>query len=142
MSNTNAPRFLPARGDEAEGTHIALTSGHACRIHAISPVDGERGTCIPERFRREAVARGCGIVGISEQDDDVDDDAPTPQSLIVDAIRSVIEKDDKEQLQGNGRPKLDVLVQIVGFNVTKAQYTKAWAAFEAELDEDDGSEEV
>lgn len=142
MSNTNAPRFLPARGDEAEGTHIALTSGHACRIHAISPADGERGTCIPERFRREAVARGCGIVGISEQEDDVDDNAPTPQSLIVDAIRTVIEKDDKEQLQRNGRPKLDVLVQIVGFNVTKAQYTKAWNAFEAELDEGDGSEEV
>lgn len=142
MSNTNAPRFLPAHGDEAEGTHIALTSGHACRIHAISPVDGGRGTCIPERFRREAVARGCGIVGIDENKIAGQEKKTTKQSLIVDAIRAVVEKDDKEQLQGDGRPKVEALSEIVGFNVTTAQFNKAWGEFVKELESDDGAEEV
>jgi hypothetical protein len=143
MSNTqNGPRFLPARGDEAEGTHIALTTGHACRVHAVSPVDGERGTCIPDRFRREAVALGCPIVGVDDEKEQAKDDAETQQSLIVAAIRTIIEADDKDQLQGDGRPKADAVSKVVGFNVTKAKYTKAWAAFAAELDGEDGPEEV
>jgi hypothetical protein len=142
MSNTNAPRFLPARGDEAEGTHIALTSGHACRVHAVSPVDGVRGTCIPDRFRREAVALGCGIVGIDENKTSDQGKKTTKQSLIVDAIRTVVEKDDKEQLQGDDRPKVEVLSEIVGFNVTTTQFNKAWGEFIKELENDDGPEEA
>ena len=66
----------------------------------------------------------------------------TKQSLIVDAIRTVVEKDDKEQLQGDDRPKVEVLSEIVGFNVTTTQFNKAWGEFVKELESDDGPEEA
>lgn len=137
MSN-NEVRFLPAPGsDPAEGTHISLTSGHACRVFAIGP-DGKKGTAIPMMFRKHAVAVGCGIVGIEEP-------APAPkeegkQDLIVAAITQLIEAGSPDTLDGNGRPKLAEVKKVAGFNVLKKDLDDAWGVFVAQLGDDDKDE--
>lgn len=132
----NEVRFLPAPGsDPVEGTHIALTSGHACRVFASGP-DGKKGTAIPVMFRKHAVAMGCGIVGIEEP-------APPPkeegkQDLIVAAITQLVEAGIPDTLDGNGRPKLAEVKKAAGFNVQKKEMDDAWAVFVEQLDDEGG----
>ena len=136
--SSNEVRFLPAPGsDPAEGTHISLTSGHACRVYETGP-DGKKGTVIPMMFRKHAVAIGCGIVGIEES-------APAPkaegkQDLIVAAIIQLIEADDADALDGNGRPKLAEVKKVAGFNVLKKELDDAWAVFVEQRDDEDTDE--
>jgi|GEM_PF-5375626 len=138
MTKKQEIRFLPAPGSDEEGTHIALTSGHACRVHAISPVDGKAGTVIPESFRRQAIAIGCGIVGVDEPA--AQKPAETQADLIKRAITQVIDEGIQGKLEGDGRPTLKAVSEKAGFNVTKAQFTKVWNKFVAELEEEDEQE--
>jgi len=126
-------RFLPADGDDREGTHISMTSGHACRVYAVGP-DGKPGTWIPLKFRKLAIAAGCGIVGI-EEPKAPKQDAATKQGLIVDAITKLVEGNDPETLEGDGRPKTDAVAKEVGFNVTKKMADDAWAVFVESLED-------
>ena len=126
-------RFLPAAGADHEGTVVGLLSGHVCRVYAVSPVDGERGTVIPQRFRKAAIAAGCGIVGLEEAEPEAD--KQDKQSLLVAAIERIIEADDPNSLDGNGRPKLVHLKKEADMGVTKSEADAAWAAFVADLDE-------
>jgi len=126
-------RFLPAEGDEREGTHIAMTSGHACRVYKVGP-DGKPGTHIPVLFRKEAIARGCGIVGIDEPKP-AKIDATTKQSLIVDAIGKVLDTDNPDDLQGDGRPKIEIISELAGFSVTKKMYDDAFGVFQDSLED-------
>lgn len=127
-------RFLPAAGADHEGTVVGLLSGHVCRVYEVSPVDGERGTVIPQRFRKAAIAAGCGIVGLEDSEPDTGD-KQDKQSLLVAAIERIIEADDPNSLDGNGRPKLANLKKEAGMGVTKSEADAAWAAFVADLDE-------
>lgn len=126
-------RFLPAQDSDHEGTHLAMTSGHACRVHAIGP-DGKPGTWIPPKFRKMAIAAGCGIVGIEEPKAPRVDNT-TKQSLIVEAIGTVLERNDPEELQGDGRPNVEAIKAIVGFNVTKKMYDDAFGVFSDALED-------
>lgn len=132
MSKDNV-RFLPADGDTHEGTHIALTTGHACRVYATGP-DGKPGTPIPLKFRKLAIAAGCGIVGIEEPKAPTQDEA-TKQGLIVEAITKLVEANDPETLEGDGRPKVKATADMVGFNVTKKMSDDAWAVFVQSLED-------
>lgn len=132
MSKDNV-RFLPADGDTYEGTHIALTTGHACRVYATGP-DGKPGTPIPLKFRKLAIAAGCGIVGI-EEPKPTKIDAATKQGLIVDAITQLVDANDPETLEGDGRPKSEATAALVGFNVTKKMADDAWAVFVQSLED-------
>lgn len=128
-------RFLPAKGDEAEGTHIAMTSGHACRVKLIG-ADGERGTPIPLMFRKAAIAQGCGVVGIDEDQDEGEEEAgPTKQDLIVKAITELVEGNDPAMLEGDGRPKLEAVKKAAGFNVSKKMFDDAWGVFTDSLED-------
>lgn len=127
-------RFLPNPADSEEGTHIAMTSGHACRVYAVSPVDGEKGTAIPMMFRKAAIAAGCGIVGI-EEPAPVKQDQETRQGLIVKAIAEIVEVGSAGDLEGDGRPKIDAVKKVAGFNVTKKQFDDAWGVFIESLED-------
>lgn len=132
--SSNEVRFLPAPGsDPAEGTHISLTSGHACRVFETGP-DGKKGTVIPMMFRKHAVAIGCGIVGIEESEPQQSDE--TKQELIVAAITRLIEADAPDTLDGNGRPKLAEIKKVAGFNVLKKELDDAWIVFVEQLDDE------
>ena len=126
-------RFLPNPDDGDEGTHIALTSGHACRVHAVGP-DGKPGTAIPMMFRKQAVAAGCGIVGV-EEPAAPKIDAVTRQGLIVDAMRQILDRENPDDLTGDGKPKIDQVKDLAGFNVTKKQFDDAYAALIDSLDD-------
>lgn len=110
-----------------------MTSGHACRVYATGP-DGKPGTWIPLKFRKLAIAAGCGIVGI-EEPKSPKQDAETKQGLIVKAIGDLIEKNDPETLEGDGRPKVKAIAGLAGFNVTKKMADDAWAIFVESLED-------
>lgn len=120
------PRFLPPKG-KAEH-HIASTDGHSCVIYPIDPDDGKQGTLVPERFRRQAVGEGCGIVGLGG-DDEEDTSQQNLSDLIVAAITAVMERQDPEELGGDGRAKVAAVTKQAGFKVTKAQFDEAWPKY-------------
>lgn len=126
-------RFLPAPdADPLEGTPISLLSGHSCRVYETG-TDGERGTWIHQKFRKHAIAAGCGIVGMEEHIEAVAA-RPDKMELTVKAIEALIEANDPNSLDGNGRPKLANLKKQAGFGITKEEADAAWSAFEASLD--------
>lgn len=128
------PRFLPPKGKSEH--HMASTDGHSCVIYLKDPDDEKKGTIIPERFRRQAIADNCGVVGI----DDAEGDGaglPTKADLIIAAIAAVLERQVPEELEGDGRPKLAVVGKQAGFKVTKAQFDDAWPKYVDGLGKDD-----
>lgn len=139
MTQTNQVRFLPAQEAHDEGTHIALTTGHACRVYETDPKDGKRGTVIPTMFHKPAIASGCGVVGIAEQELEQEPDA-NKQELIVEAISKVIEAGNESDLDGQGRPKLASVKKTAGFNILKGDLDAAWEAFVESLDDDSQGE--
>lgn len=133
------PRFLPPKGQTEH--HMANTAGHSCVVYAADPKDKKPGTIISEHFRRQAIADGCGIVGI----DDAKVEKPAKASktdLIVAAMKAVLDRAEADDLGGDDRPKLDAVSKQAGFKVTKTQYDEAWPKYMdsvgAEDDEDDG----
>lgn len=138
---SNQPRFLPPSGMSEK--HLANTDGHSCVIYLEDPKDKKKGTIIPDRFRKLAVAEGCGIVGISE-DDGGSKGLPTKSDLIVKAIAEVLERQVAEELEGDGRPKVAAVGKQAGFKVTKTQFDEAWPKYVDSLeseDEDEGQED-
>lgn len=125
-------RFLPAPGADHEGTQVALTSGHVARVYEVGP-DGEAGTWLPHRFRKAAVAAGCGIVGIQDQLA-VEPEGQDKSAIIIAAIERLVEADDPNSLESNGRPKLAHLKKEAGVGITKSEADAAWAAFVADLE--------
>ena len=130
------PRFLPPKGKTEH--HMATTDGHSCVVYDTDPADGLRGTIIAERFRRIAIGDGCGIVGLEQADD-----APAQKNrtdLIVDAIAAVVERDDTDDLEGDGRPKVAAVSKEAGFKVTKTQFEEAWPKFVDSIGDDEGDD--
>lgn len=123
-----SPRFLPPR--DMSDKHLANTQGHSFVVYPVDPVDGLAGTCVPERFRRDAVAEGCLIVGVDDHDSSSNGGPiDEKQVLIVEAITRIMERDDGDELDGEGNPKLDAVKKEAGFGVTKKQMTDALAVF-------------
>lgn len=137
---SNQPRFLPPE-DKAE-FHLASTDGHSCVIYKISPDDKKLGTIIPERFRKLAVGEGCGVVGL---DFNAKADAGANKTdLIVAAIAAVLERQQEDELEGDGRPKVAAVGKQAGFKVTKTQFDAAWPQYVDGLgadDEEDGQDD-
>lgn len=134
MTETNQVRFLPAADADHEGTHIALTTGHACRVYDVDPIDGKRGTTIPQMFHKHAIAAGCGVVGIIDQVAQAPD--PGRQGLVVDAIAAIIEQGNADDLTKDGRPKAATVNRVAGFTVIKEDLDAAWAVFVESLDDE------
>lgn len=135
---SNQPRFLPPSGMSEK--HLAGTDGHSCVIYLEDPKDKKKGTIIPDRFRKLAVAEGCGIVGISE-DEDGGEGQPTKSELIIKAIAEVMKRQDAEELEGDGRPKVKAVGKQAGFNVTKTQFEAEWPLYVESLGDEDESQD-
>lgn len=134
MSKTNTLRFLPEPGADHEGTQVALLTGHVTRVYETSPVDGEPGTVIEPRFHKAAIMAGCSVLGMEDPLQQESEDQGR-QALIVAAIEAVIEKDEADSLDANGKPKLAAVKAAAGFNLSKSDLDAAWAVFTASLDE-------
>lgn len=126
-------RFLPNPDSDAEGTQVALLSGHITRVYATGP-DGKPGTPIDQRFHKAAIGEGCSVVGVVDPTAQPADDQ-NKRGLIVEAIEAIVESGDADDLDGNGRPKIAVVKGIAGFGITKSELDAAWAVFAASLDE-------
>lgn len=122
-------RFNPPSG--LNTLSIALLSGHSMCVHRLHPTDGEPGTPIPVRFRKEALGQGCLPVGMDvEEQEEEGDDKP---SLILKAVEAVIERNDADEVDANGRPKLAAVKKQAGFNVTKVELDAAFDDFKKSL---------
>lgn len=130
---SNQPRFLPPE-NKAE-FHLASTDGHSCVIYKISPEDNKPGTVIPDRFRKLAVGEGCGVVGLDFQGEE--GSVANKTDLIIAAIAAVLDRQQADELEGDGRPKLAAVGKQAGFKVTKTQFDAAWPQYVDGLGADD-----
>lgn len=131
MSQDNL-RFLPPLGQELH--HISRTDGHSIVIYLIDPSDDKEGTSVPLRFRKDAIADGCRVVGV-----DLGEDGGPPEgqktTIIVEAIQAILDRKDEGELNGDGRPNLNALKKQAGFGVTREEFEAAWVIFEESLDD-------
>lgn len=134
---SNQPRFLPPKGKSE--FHLASTDGHSCVIYKVSPDDSKPGTIIPERFRKLAVGEGCGVVGLDF--DESADDGAGMADLIIAAIAAVMDRQQADELAGDGRPKIAAVTKQAGFKVTKTQFDAAWPQYVDSLGADDEDED-
>lgn len=128
---SNQPRFLPPEGLREK--HLATTDGHTCVIFDKCPQDGQRGTIVPDRFRKLAIGEGCGVVGLDFTDNN--DGGANKTDLIIAAIAAVLDRQDAEELGGDGRPKVAAVGKQAGFKVTKDQFDAAWPQYVDGLDD-------
>ncbi|KTT33821.1 hypothetical protein SB18R_03290 [Pseudomonas oryzihabitans] len=128
-------RFLPPTGHDQ--LHIGLTSGHSTIVYRLNPEDGKPGTPIQQRYRKEAIARGCEIEGM-EDEEEVSEEPTDHHQLIIQAIEAIIQADQPESFDENGRPLIEVVKKQAGFNITKREYDAAWVDFEESLNQPDG----
>lgn len=122
-------RFLPPAGKREH--HIGLDSGHSAIVYLEHPSDGLRGTPLHQRYRKAAIASGCEIAGMEDDDVPVDTDLDK-QAQIIAAIEAIILADQPDDMTTSGRPKIEVIRKHAGFNVSKSEYDAAWIEFEAE----------
>ncbi len=104
---------LKFRSPTNELLHIALTSGHTA---VVTPEGNE----LAPIFQREAIARGAltgedaaPLQGSSEQFD--------RKKTIADAINAMMDGDEAEDFNGDGKPNLKRLGARVGFQVERAE---------------------
>lgn len=122
-------RFNPPQG--LLSLSISLLSGHSLCVHRVSPADGEAGTPVPTRFRKEAIAQGCNPVGVEV--DDEQEQGKTKSDLIIDAIEAVLTRGDADDLEADGTPKLAAVKKQAGMGITKAEFEIAFEAIKASL---------
>lgn len=111
---------------------LVSLSGHSLCIHRINPLDGEPGTPTPVKFRKDAFAAGCSVVGV-DVDESEEDAGGEKAALILKALESVVERNSPDEVDANGRPKLAAVKKEAGFGVTKVELDAAFTAFEASL---------
>jgi len=122
-------RFNPPSG--MNSLSIALLSGHSMCVHRQHPTEDQPGTAIPVRFRKEALAKGCSPVGVDIDEDEEQSD--TKSDLILKAVEAVIDRNDSDEVDANGRPKLAAVKKQVGFTITKVELDAAFDTFEKSL---------
>lgn len=122
-------RFNPPTG--MNSLSIVTLSSHSMCVHRTNPVDGLPGTPVPVRFRKEAIIKGCAPVGVEVDEDEEEGD--NKSALILKAVEAVIERNDSDEVDANGRPKLAAVKKEAGFGVTKVELDAAFDAFERSL---------
>jgi hypothetical protein len=123
--------MIPPKGKDS--VPVFTVAGHSMRVHREDPEDGKEGTVVPQKFKKQALSLGCIFVGDVYDEDADEDGAPSQQALVLAGIEEILNRDDEAELEKDGRPKMAALKKQVGFNVTKAQFSAAWADFEKTL---------
>jgi hypothetical protein len=102
---------------------VGLTSGHTI---VISP----KGTDVPERFRKEAIARGCIPLGVGKitADDSASADTTKAEKLIA-AIDALLDSTDENAFDKDGKPNVEALSKVVGFTVSRSERDAAMEAY-------------
>ncbi len=124
-------RLLPPSG--MNFLSLVSLSGHSVAVHRIHPTDQKEGSPVPIKFRKEAFIQGCTVVGIETEEDLGEGDDKS--ALILKAVETVIERNDADEVDANGRPKLAAVKKQAGFGVTKVELDAAFDAFEKSLAE-------
>ena len=124
-------RMIPPKGKDS--VPVFNPAGQSMRVYRHHPTDEKEGTVVGQKFKKQALLLGCIFVGDVYDEDDELALAKSPQELIVDAIEKILSRDDAVEIENDGRPKMEVVKREVGFAVTRAQLTSAWAVFEATL---------
>lgn len=124
-------RMIPPQGQES--VPVFIPSGQSVRVYRTHPEDGKEGSVVPTKFKKEAFKLGCVFVGEEYDEDDGMKPAQSQEELIVAAIRAILHRDDPDEIEADGRPKLATVKDEAGFGVTRAQLTSAWAVFEKSL---------
>jgi hypothetical protein len=122
-------RFNPPAG--MNSLSIVTLSGHSMCVHRTNPVDDLPGTAVSVRFRKEAISKGCVPVGVEVDEDEEEGDSKA--TLILKAVEAVIDRNDADEVDATGRPKLAAVKKQAGFGVTKAEMDVAFEAFEKSL---------
>ena len=118
-------RFKSTTG---QPVRIALTTGHV----AVIPT---QWMDLHERFHSQAYANGC----ISEDmikntaSDHIDpkivnvmNNVALQKNEVADAIRTLVRANDLEAFDSKGKPKSNILTDMVGFRVTNAVRDEVW----------------
>ncbi len=122
-------------------THASVY-GHAVRFKKNVP------TVVPNVIVRECVALGAersdgkdAIVEARPAADKAPQNVDDRMDAVLDAIESMLERNDREDFTGTGLPKVVSLTSEAGFKVDKTELNKAWQerANRAALEERDGS---
>lgn len=98
---------------------VALLTGHTC---VVTP----QGNDVEPRFRKEAIARGCMLMGAGNDEGDGPREA-SKSELIQKGIDKMLDGDDDGAFTGDGKPDSRKLSEVVGFTVTAAERDEAWA---------------
>jgi len=107
-------------------------SSHSLCIHRTNPLDGLAGTPVPVKFRKDAFSAGCTVVGV-ETEEEEEDTSNAKSKLILKALEAVIDRNDSDEVDANGRPKLAAVKKEAGFGVTKTELDAAFDTFEKSL---------
>ena len=107
------------RSPTEQPIYMALTSGHT---FVVGPDLIE----VPKLFHRQAVMEGCIPEGMDSLPKDDDTPSDTKHSLIVDAMRKMVEAADANDFTNDGKPDTRKLSARVGFTVLKEERDAAW----------------
>lgn len=126
-SAKGAVKMYSPRGD----CHIGLTTGHTMVV-----VQHPDGVEVPKAFRREALARGCLPVGMT--DDDLGSGQTFDRAAVIRSkMEAMLNSDDPAYFSGDGKPTMAVLSRLCGFTVERGERDRVWAEVEAGVNSDD-----
>lgn len=103
-----------------ENAHIALTSGHTF----VVPNDPVNGVSVPQRFHKEAVLRGCLLVGMLPETEDAPGVNRT--DIIKEGMRKMLTSEDPAYFTPAGSPSIDVLSRHCGFGIERSERDSVW----------------
>ena len=99
--------------------YMGLTSGHT---FVVGPDLIE----VPKIFHRQAVAEGCIPEGMDSLPSEDNTPSDTKHTLIVAAVRKMVEAADAADFTNDGKPDTRKLSARVGFTVLKEERDAAW----------------
>lgn len=107
------------RSPTEQPIYMALTSGHTFVVR-------QELIEVPKMFHRQAVMEGCIPEGMDSLPKDDDTPSATKQSLIVEAMRKMVNEANTDDFTNDGKPDTRKLSARVGFTVLKEERDAAW----------------
>lgn len=111
---------------------LATTAGHRIRFAKGEPVN------VPPRVVPDAVAIGATPADGSEPDiapkapasEPVDSQDPEKrEKMLLDAMRLLADRNDKDDFGGDNSPKIDAIRALVGFKIDRNERDQLWQKY-------------